>query len=144
LSYEEHRMSRDFNTPTLKVMMVDDSVMIVTRVECVISELQGIKFMGNSASISAAIELVRLAGPDVVILDINLGSENGKNGINLLNLLRQLYPEITFIMLTNLSGDRYRALCKHYGAEYFLDKSNDFEKIPEILATIRDSRNSPN
>jgi DNA-binding NarL/FixJ family response regulator len=126
----------------IKVLMVEDSALIVSRVETMINEIAGVEFVGSSGNVPAALELIRLAAPEVVILDINLGSHDGKNGINLLNILRQLYPDLKIIMLTNMSESRYRSLCTHYGADYFLDKSNDFDSIPEILMTLAELKKS--
>jgi DNA-binding NarL/FixJ family response regulator len=37
------------------------------------------------------------------------------------------------IMLTNFISYQYRAQARKYGAEAFLDKSNDFLQIPDLL-----------
>lgn len=121
----------------VKVLTVEDSQVIVERINELLKDIEGVIFLGNASSIPQAMECIKVNKPSVVILDIHLRSTDGKNGINLLNILKRLYPEITVIMLTNLADDRYKSLCKNYGADYFLDKSHDFEKIPEVLLNLR-------
>ena len=68
--------------------------------------------------------------PDIVLLDINLP---GKNGISLLKKIKSSNGECRVIMITNHADDYYRQQCKDLGADHFLDKSNDFAKVPGII-----------
>jgi DNA-binding NarL/FixJ family response regulator len=120
----------------LTIVMVEDSEIIVDRVKEIIGLVGGVKFLGNSVSVADAIALIRKDVPDVVMIDINLGYADRMNGIDLCTIVRKVYPKIKIIILTNHSGDHYRALCKAGGADYFFDKSNDFERIPDALQEI--------
>ena len=70
---------------------------------------------------------------DVVFLEINL---SGKNGIELLEFIVKNHPGTKVIMLTNLVSKYYQRLCKNMGAMGFIDKSREFDLIPEMLAEI--------
>jgi DNA-binding NarL/FixJ family response regulator len=133
-------MSSKSTSAVLKIVTVEDSALIVERVRGILSEINGVEFVDNADTIAGALDIIKKNQPDVVILDINLGSHDSKNGINLLNIIRKIYPRMKIIMLTNFTDMHYRALCRDYGADYFLDKSNDFDKIPEILITILDTQ----
>ena len=117
----------------LRIITVEDSSIIVGRLTTMLNEINGVAYLGNANTIPAAIGLLNTTRPNVLILDINLGSYDGKNGIDLLIMIRKNYPKLKIIMLTNLSDERYRILCTEYGADYFFDKSNDFDKIPDTL-----------
>jgi DNA-binding NarL/FixJ family response regulator len=117
----------------LKVVTVEDSSVIVGRLKGMLSEVTGVEFLGNASTIPAALELIKISRPDVVILDINLQSEDRRNGIDLLTMIRPFYPALKVIMLTNLTDSRYRIMCQDAGADYFFDKSNDFDKITDTL-----------
>lgn len=80
-----------------------------------------------------AMDIMALHLPRIAVLDINLP---GKNGIELLQAIRALHGKVTVIMLTNQAGDHYRKLAQESGADYFLDKSNDFEQLPGLLHQI--------
>jgi DNA-binding NarL/FixJ family response regulator len=119
-----------------RVFLVEDSPFIVRRMTDLLSELNGVYFLGNAESIPSALQILSENKPDVMILDIHLGKSYEMNGIELLNQVRQKYPQVKVIMLTNVTDSHYRKLCMDGGADYFFDKSNDFEKIPETLSLI--------
>lgn len=122
---------------TIKIVTVDDSLMIAERLETLLADLANVNYLGNARTIASALTLVEEVDPHVVILDINLDDHTPlNNGIKLLTILKKTYSAITVIMLTNLSGDYYRTRCMDLGADYFLDKSNDFEKISGVLAKL--------
>ena len=123
-------------SPVLKIMTVVDSEIITNRVRSILDEVGGVQFVGNAASMRDALSLIDEQQPDVLFLDIRLGNRDDKTGIDLLSFVHKKYPAIAVVMLTNLSGGRYRALCEREGANYFLDKSEDFDKIPETIDQI--------
>lgn len=121
----------------LKVITVDDSLIIAERLREILAELEQVEFIGNATSVSSAIALIAQQTPDVVILDINL--EHGmptSNGINLLIFIREKFIDMKIIMLTNLTHPQYRDTCLLLGADYFLDKTNDFENIPNLIKSF--------
>ena len=70
---------------------------------------------------------------DVVLLEIQLPV---KEGIGLLKHIVAHFPKTKVIVLSNLVGNYYQKLCAAAGAYRFVDKSKDFDKIPEILLNI--------
>lgn len=124
-------------TSILKVITVDDSPVIAQRLKSLLSDLNEVELLGNAADIQSALTFIEEKQPHVVLLDIHLSHDKPRNGIDLLNALRKTYPVMKIIMLTNMSGDRYREICKSFGADYFFDKSADFDKIPDTLMQIR-------
>lgn len=122
---------------TLKVVIVDDSPLIVVRLEQMLDGLERIKLLGHASNIGSGFALIRDTVPDVVILDIYLEEDAPEaNGLTLLAVLTKEFADIQVIMLTNLFDQQYKSKCMKTGAKYFLDKSNEFEKIPEILIDI--------
>ena len=124
------------NAAVLKILTVEDSPLITTRLEAIINDTGAAKFVGNAASMTDALSLIEEQHPDVLFLDIRLGPKNEKTGIDLLAVVSKKYPDITTVMLTNLSGETYRTLCEREGAHFFLDKSQDFDKIPGTINQI--------
>jgi DNA-binding NarL/FixJ family response regulator len=120
----------------LKIAIVEDSAIIVSRVHAMISELNGVDFLGDAPSVDLALKMIDQSLPDVMIIDISLKDTDGRNGITLLQQVKKENPAIVVIMLTNLSDWLYRTQCATGGADFFFDKSNDFEKIPETLAAV--------
>lgn len=123
---------------TIKVVTVEDSLVVAERVQSMLVELANITFMGNARSVPEALELISSKNPDVVILDIHLGEQHPHgNGLHLLITLRRKYRRMKLMMLTNLTDPQYRRTCMSLGADYFFDKSNDFDKVSEVLKNIQ-------
>jgi PAS domain S-box-containing protein len=130
------------SSSTLKIMTVDDSPVIAERLQFMLSEIDSVEFLGNALNISSALELIDQRAPNVVILDIHLKDDLlVANGVHLLIQLRRRYPEMKIIMLTNLSVPQYKSTCMAFGADYFFDKTIDFEKIPDVVRGIQLQQN---
>ncbi len=78
-----------------------------------------------------SIELVKKTTPDVALLDIHLQEESG---IDLLKYLRTNYPAMRVIMVTNKATEYNRTLCENLGSHGFVDKTEEFENIPNIIS----------
>jgi len=118
---------------TIKVLIVDDSEIIVSRIRNLLSELENINVVGDAINYNDAMNIIRQKTPDVVLLDIDLP---GKSGIDILKEIKQNHPVIKVIMLTNNSGPYYRTICEKAGTDYFFDKSSEFQKVPEVLISL--------
>jgi DNA-binding NarL/FixJ family response regulator len=126
-------LSKTHGEQNMNIVIVDDSELVRDRISYRISELPDIFVTGVAGNSIEAREIIRLQQPDVVILDIKMP---GESGIELLRKIKEDYPHIKVIMLTNYPFLQYRSKCYENGADYFLDKSNEFEKVTEILIDI--------
>ena len=115
--------------------MVDDSALVSERLAGLLRET-GIPWpMAWARNYRQAMDLINAGTgmPAVVVLDINLP---GKSGLHLLRAIKTANSDITAIMFTNQVGDHYRRLSRSLGADYFLDKSNDFDQLPGLLQRL--------
>ena len=115
------------------VYIVDDSQAVRERLITMISELEGTALAGATGEPREAVKAIRRLHPDAVILDIRMP---GMSGIEVLREIKQDLRAPVVIMLTNYPFGQYRRECAEAGADYFLNKSTEFEKINEILAGI--------
>lgn len=118
----------------MKIISVDDSTTISSHIMAMLETLDYVTFSGHAYKISEAIQLVETQSPDVILLDIILKNESG---IDLLEYVKSNYPSIKVIVLTNHSDQFYRSKCKTLGASFFLDKSYEFDKLPQILNNLK-------
>ncbi len=70
---------------------------------------------------------------DILFLDIHMP---GSNGFKVLTQIRNSDKKIKIIIITNYPTMQYRTAAFEMGANYFVDKSEEFEKIPTILNEI--------
>jgi DNA-binding NarL/FixJ family response regulator len=97
-----------------------------------IREVGDVEVVGQADRFAAAVAGIRNTRPDVAILDIRLADETG-SGIDVLREIRRTLPSIRAIVMSNYVTPQFARASADAGAEYFLDKSQDFESIPGIL-----------
>jgi DNA-binding NarL/FixJ family response regulator len=118
----------------LRIYLAEDSVLISERIVRMIHAMPAMRVVGTAVAAGEAIQGVNTCAPDVVILDVRLANSSG---LTVLRHLKVTSPQLKVMMLTNFASDQYRQLTHQLGADAFLDKSNDFLRIPEILNTWR-------
>lgn len=115
------------------VLIVDDVPQILDRLENLLKEAETVHSVAKATSFSEALLLLNENIFDIVLLDIHL---TDKNGIELLGFIKKRFPPVSVLMLTNQTGRHYRKLCMELGATYFIDKSKEFERIPDLIDNL--------
>lgn len=115
----------------MNVFLVEDSAAIRERLRLAVAECGG-TVVGEAATQDDAIRAIRQCHPQLLILDIALAQGNG---IEVLRRVKTETPAILVIVLSNYSSPPYRKRCSELGAEYFLDKNQEFETLGLLLAT---------
>lgn len=114
----------------MRVFVVEDSPAVRERLVEIINEIPGSTVVGEAATQSEAVSGIRRTRPDVGIFDIQLAQGSG---IDALAEVKRELPGLRGIVLSNYATPQHRRASIEAGAEYFLDKSADFERITEIL-----------
>ena len=120
--------------PTTRVFVVEDSALIRERLLSMLGAMSGVEVVGSSESASDAIAGILGARPDVVVLDIKL---KASSGIEVLRAIKRRMAAVAVIMLTNYATEEFRRKCLEVGAEYFLDKTNEFEQLFSIIDQLK-------
>ena len=113
-----------------QVLIVDDSEQIRERLAALLAESAEIQIVGQAGNSHQALKAIERLKPDIVVLDIRLP---GSSGIEVLKQIKAQHPQTQVIMLTNYDHAMYRQQCQNLGADHFLNKTREFEKI---VATI--------
>ena len=114
----------------MRAFVVEDSPEIRKRLVAMLRTVPGVSVVGEAESAQAAIAGVLSTASDVLLLDLQLA--NG-SGLDVLNGLKPQRPELRVIVLTNFATAQHRQACLAAGADVFLDKSQEFERVPGIL-----------
>ena len=114
----------------MKVFIVENSLSVRNSIQSVLSDMPEVKVIGHAMNETVACERIGVLLPDVVIL--SLGLQSG-SGISVLEHVKELYSHIKVIVLTHFADAEYIERCKHAGAEYFFDKTNQLMQLREIL-----------
>ena len=89
--------------------------------------------VGTADNADEGIDSIRKLKPDVAVLDIRMPSGSG---IVILEAVKREEGCPCIIMLTNYPYPQYRKKCMDAGADYFFDKSSEFEKVTEIIRQL--------
>jgi len=95
-----------------------------------LAEVPHVTIAGEAEAARDAIAGIQSKRPDIVVLDISMP---GGSGIKVLEAVKKDQPAPLVIMLTNYDHPQYRNRCMQLGADHFLDKSSNFERVIEIV-----------
>ena len=105
-----------------------------------LSTFKDVEIIGEAQNQKEAIDKIWKLKPNVVILDVRLSEGSG---IEVLKDIKKDYPAPIVIVLTNYPFPQYQKKCMEIGADFFFDKSRDFNEIPvvfEQLSKVLDDR----
>jgi DNA-binding NarL/FixJ family response regulator len=117
----------------MKVFIADDSKVVVERLADLLKEVPGVQLVGRANDVPQAICSILETNPDALILDLQMP---GGSGLEVLRAVRQTHPSLYVLICTNFPYPQYREECIAAGANFFLDKSAEFEKIPIIFRDL--------
>ena len=100
-----------------KILIIDDESFIRENVERILGE-DGYTVLGAPGG-QRALELVAGEDPDLVLLDLNLGAENG---IDLLKSLKEIDPELLVIVITGFGSVESAVEALKLGAFHYMKK----------------------
>jgi Response regulator containing a CheY-like receiver domain and an HTH DNA-binding domain len=132
-SPQEQRGTRD---RALRVLLVEDSDLLVQRITELVDDLADIEIVGTAAAESEALARLEAGDIDAVILDLQLHSGSG---FGILRALHRREAPPTVIVFTNFAIGAYRDTALALGAQHFLDKSRDYHRLPAVLRELSDS-----
>jgi DNA-binding NarL/FixJ family response regulator len=119
---------------TIKVLIADDSELVRDKIKELFSELTNVSVIAEAENAQAAIRLGIDYKPDVVIMDVKLSGR--EDGFALLKEMKVIHPSVVTIMLSNNSEVFYKRKLTELGADYFFDKSNEFEDMLKVFSWI--------
>jgi DNA-binding NarL/FixJ family response regulator len=115
------------------VFIADDSVPYQAALARALISVKGIQIVGQAVKGRDALNRIRLLHPDVVILDLSMPE---MNGIEVLRNMRCEAISSIVLVVTNHADAYSRDTSKRAGADYFLDKSLESQRIAPILESL--------
>lgn len=136
----------------IEVLVVDDHAIIRDGLRKILADTDDLIVAGEAANGNAALEIVRARDWDLVVLDISMP---GRNGLELIKLLKTERPKLRILIFSMHHEDQYAVRAIRAGASGYLSKEGDTElllpamrrvagggvfispKLAELLATDR-------
>jgi DNA-binding NarL/FixJ family response regulator len=117
----------------MRVFIADDSRAVVERLADLLEDVPGAELVGQAWDAPEAIRSIQKLKPDALILDLQMP---GGSGLDVLRAIRTDQPQLYVLICTNYPYSKYREKCLNAGANCFIDKSTEFEKIPRLLREL--------
>lgn len=117
----------------MKVLVVDDSLALRTRLIQMLREVCGAESVREAADADGALTQASTWVPDVVVLDLHMP---GTSGLAILPRIREALPSCVVIVLTNEASEPHRRESLSRGADHFFDKSKDFDRVAQVVGAM--------
>lgn len=117
----------------MNLLIADDSEIIRTNLKKLLSHSLHDTRIDESSTVQLTIEKLGALKIDVMVLDIQLPDGTGFDVLDYLN--HQLDKPVT-IIFTNFPDEVNHAKSIQKGADYFLDKSDEYETLLELLSQL--------
>jgi two-component system, OmpR family, response regulator len=114
----------------MKILVVDDSELIRSRLVSWLQTVLGLTDIDTAGSLAQTLHCVKTRHPELVILDLHLPDGNA---LPIIPALKQIAPHMRIAMLTNDASEFNRTRCLQAGADWFFDKSTEFEKVLDLV-----------
>jgi DNA-binding NarL/FixJ family response regulator len=115
-------------TEAIKILLVEDSEIIQERLVHQFSPYKEFNIVGFAKTVVEANQKFDELKPHIVVLDMKLQIGYG---LEVLIHIRSKCTDCLVIVLTNYSSPSIKKECLELGADFFLDKSFEFEQVIE-------------
>ena len=121
----------------IRVLIADDHEVICQGLASIFKD-SGIHIVGEASDAAEAVKLARKLRPDVVTLDVRLGSSDGLDAIK---KIREACPETRVVMLSSFDSPTYIARAVSAGASDYVLKTASRQAIVEAVTNA--ARDAP-
>lgn len=122
---------------TVRILLADDHRIVREGLKQMLADVPGMQVCAEAASGPEALEKVRSlsghAGLDLVLLDVALP---GQDGLEVLQMLRQDFPQLPVLILSTYPEAQYAVRCLRFGAGGYLNKSTDPDDMVDAIRKV--------
>ena len=127
------------NTAPIRVMVVDDHVIVRKGTRAFLAEIEGIEVVGDTGSGGEAIQLVESLRPDVILVDLMMPEMDGVQTIQQIAFQNQ---DVRIVILTSfIAEDKLFSALKAGAHNYLMKDSPPEELAHKIKDTFKGEAN---
>jgi DNA-binding NarL/FixJ family response regulator len=116
-----------------KLLIVDDHPIVRHGLGELIARQPDLEMCGEAANVSEALRQVESKRPDLAIVDISL---EGESGIELIEKIKALYPEVKVLVSSMHDEKTYASRSLRAGALGYINKRESIRKVIEAVRQI--------
>ena len=117
----------------IRVVVADDSPEVRLLLRVVLEDDDEFRIEGEATDGEEAVDLAAALHPDLLLLDLSMPKMDGHQA---LPLILQASPETRVVVLSAFPADRVARRLLDAGARAFLDKTADFDSLPDQLRQL--------
>ena len=133
LKREKQVMIVESPSRTTRLLIVDDHPLVRSGIISIITMENDLEVCGEAEDHAAAMELVALHEPDLVLVDLSL---KNSNGLNLLKDIAQNHNNVLTLAVSMHDEYTYAVRCLKAGAKGYIMKQEGTEKILEAIRCV--------
>jgi DNA-binding NarL/FixJ family response regulator len=118
----------------LRVLIIDDHLLFADLLAMALASEDDFDCVGTAATVSAALDCVARVAPDIVIMDVRLGHENGFDAVRQVRALGK--GAVIVVLSTHYDPNRVVSAAQA-GANAFVPKTGS---LTELLSVVRGTR----
>lgn len=115
------------------LIIVDDHAMMRNGLSSWLEKNTSWKIIGQAESIAQATEMLSYSIPEICIIDVQLGEEDG---FELLEFIGKIYPGVKCVMYSMFDTSGYVAQAKVLGAKGYVSKASSEEDLAKCLEAV--------
>ncbi|WMJ73724.1 response regulator transcription factor [Cytophagaceae bacterium ABcell3] len=117
----------------IKIIIADDHAIVRDGIRSTLSEERNFKIIGEASNGIEAVELVKLIGPDILLIDITMPEMNGLEAVEVVS---KKYPETRCVIFSMHDKEEYVLQSLEAGAFGYLLKDTGREEIIRAINTV--------
>lgn len=121
----------------IKVLLADDHALLRGSLKQLLEDTNFVQVVAQAGEYSEIMKAIGAHDVDLAILDISMP---GKNGVDIVKILKDKYPALKILMLSMHPEDQYAVRCLKAGASGYLTKNTAPEKLVDAIQVIAAGR----
>jgi DNA-binding NarL/FixJ family response regulator len=117
----------------IKVLLADDHALLRGSLKQLLEDTNFVQVVAQAGEYSEIMKAMGAHDVDLAILDISMP---GKNGVDIVKILKDKYPALKILMLSMHPEDQYAVRCLKAGASGYLTKNTAPEKLVDAIQVI--------
>jgi two-component system invasion response regulator UvrY len=117
----------------IKVLIVDDHDLVRTGIKLMLSDVSGIRVIGEASSGEHAIEQAKSLQPDVVLMDVRMP---GMSGLEATKKLLRVCPNVRILIVTVCDSDLFPTRLMGAGAYGYITKDASMDEMIKAIRAV--------
>ena len=118
---------------SVQVIVVDDHTLVREGIIRMLDDVEHIEVIGGAESGEAALKLIKLREPNIVLMDLNMP---GMGGLEATKKITRQYPGVKIIVITVCDTEPFPSTLLSAGAAGYVTKGAPVEEVLRAIKTV--------